>query len=310
MMFIIVKHLFLEYLWKKPVMKTILIATDFSGAANNAAAYGVELANMLNASVILFSAYQQVPVPASDIPVIISMEEIETNVQKQLADEARILTACHNTSVTTCCKKGTTARAILEAVKENQVDLVITGMKKSGKQFRRIVGSTVTDLIRKIQVPMIIVPEEEKFSNLANIALAYESDITPDTDTHILDALREIAERFHSKLYLVRVTNDQFTEAYEVLHDPFQLKQIMRTLNPTVEFIEGKDIPHALTKFADHFNINMLALLPHKHSLFERWFVKSTTRAMAFETSVPLLILPGTADSKTPHDDEEDIQFN
>ena len=33
-------------------------------------------------------------------------------------------------------------------------------------------------------------------------------------------------------------------------------------------------------------------MVPHKHSLLERWFVKSTTRSMIFKTRIPLLILP------------------
>lgn len=289
-------------------MKTILIATDFSMAANNAAVFGVELANTFNAKVILFSACQQVPVTVSEVPVMITTEEMHIHVQRQLADEARILSARHNKQVTTCCKTGTTEKAILEAVKELQVDLVITGMKKAGKQIRRIMGSTVTGLIRKIQVPMIVVPEETKFSYIAKIALANESDLAPDADQHILDTLREIAERFHSKLFLVRVSQNRFAEAYEVMHHPFQLSKIMRTLDPVVDFVEGKDVAQALTKFVESYNINLLAMLPHRYSLLERWFVKSNTRAMAFEASVPLLILPEKSSPKK--DDEGDIQFN
>jgi nucleotide-binding universal stress UspA family protein len=289
-------------------MKTMLIATDFSDAADNAAAYGVELAKTFNAKVILFSACEQVPIPVSEVPVIITLEEMQVQVQRQLADEARVLAARHGISVTTCCKTGTARHAILEAVKEHQADLVITGMKKRGKQISRIIGNTVTGLIRKIQVPMIIVPEETKFACISNIALATESDMAPDTDRHILDVLREIGERFQSKLYLVRVAKNRFAEAWEVLNKPFQLSRIMRSLDPEYESIEDKDIPLALTEFIDRYKINILAMLPHKHSLFERWFVGSTTRAMAFECTVPLLILPDNSPLKK--DSEDDIQFN
>lgn len=273
-------------------MKTILIATDFSNAANNAAAYGVELAKTFNARVILFSACQELPVPVSEVPVIISIEELQLQTNRQLADEARLLFANYGIPVSTCCKTGTTRKAILETVEEHRADLVVTGMKKKGKAVRRIVGSAVTELIGKIQVPMIVVPEETKFNYVAKIALATEGDISPETDTHILDELRLIAERFHSKVFLVRVTQNRFAEAYEMLHGPFQLKRILRSLDPALAFPEGKNVPESLGKFIESYNINLLAMMPHKHSLFERWFVKSNTRAMAFECAIPLLILP------------------
>lgn len=50
-------------------MKTILVATDFSAAAHNASLYAVELARAFNARIILFNAFQQAPVPVSEIPV-------------------------------------------------------------------------------------------------------------------------------------------------------------------------------------------------------------------------------------------------
>jgi nucleotide-binding universal stress UspA family protein len=273
-------------------MKNILIATDFSDAANNAALFGVDLAYYLNVNVILLSVCQPVNMPVSEVPVIITLEEIQTQVERQLADEARILSARNNTPVIISCKTGTVSQAIIEAVSEHQAGMVITGMKKEGKLMRRIVGSTVTELIRKIQVPMIIVPEEARFSYLYRIALAIESDLAPDADKHILDALREIGERFHSKLYLLKVARNKFEEAYEVLNKPFQLTRIMRTLDPVFECVEGKDISQALTNFINAYQIDLLAMLPHKHPLFERLFVKSNTRAIALDTKVPLLILP------------------
>jgi hypothetical protein len=35
-------------------------------------------------------------------------------------------------------------------------------------------------------------------------------------------------------------------------------------------------------------------MIPHRHSLLERWFAESNTGSMIFQTPVPLLILPDT----------------
>lgn len=273
-------------------MKKILIATDFSTAAGNATEYGVALAKSFNAKVVLFSAYQQVPIPVSEVPVVITPEEYAVHVQRQLDDVALKMSDKYQISIVTVRKPGPSTHAILDAVKEYQPDLIVTGMKKKFAAFRRILGSTVTELSRQIPVPMLVIPEEAGYTNAVNIALANEDDLGPDIDGQVLTALREIAERFHSKVFLVRVTKNRFREAYEVMNRPFRLSRILSTVDPKFECIEGNNIVQSLTQFIDAYTINMLALLPHKHSLLERWFIKSTTKSMVFESPVPLLILP------------------
>lgn len=275
-------------------MKIILVATDFSDAAHNAALYAAELAKAFNARLILFSAYQQVPVPVSEAPAIPGFEELHAEVQQKLEEEARIISATGVLNVGISSKAGFISDAILKAAEGTHADIIIAGMKKSGHGMRRFFGSTVTALVRKLNVPMIVVPEEAKFSPVTTIALANETDIAPDSDKHILDTIRELGERFHSKVYLIRVAKNKLAEAWQIINSPFQMSRLLRALDPIYECIEGKDIADALNDFSAAYHIDMLALLPQRHSLVDRWFIKSNTRAMIFKTAIPLLILPET----------------
>ncbi|MDP4261374.1 MAG: universal stress protein [Bacteroidota bacterium] len=273
-------------------MKKILVATDFSEAARNASEYSLELARTLHAGIVLFTAYQQMPVPVTETPVIITLEDMRKLAQQGLDAEAKIIDPDHRINIETYCKEGVPEKAILKAAKDTNADLIIAGMKRTGKSIRRILGSTTTALARKTSIPLIVVPEGLKYSRIATIALANESDLAPDEDSRLLDALLTLAEKFYSKLYLVRVAKDKFWEAYEVLNLPLRLSRMMRTLDPVYECIEGKDIPQALNEFIDAYHVTMLAMIPHKHSFLDKWFIKSTTRSMIFKSNVPLLILP------------------
>lgn len=77
------------------------------------------------------------------------------------------------------------------------------------------------------------------------------------------------------------------------------VSRMVRTLDPIYACIAGKDVPEVLNDFTSVYNINLLALLTHKHDLLERLFFKSTTRAMIFKTPIPLLILPDRYTNKT-----------
>lgn len=273
-------------------MKTILIATDFSRAAEDAALYAVELAAIFKAKVILVSAYNQVPVAVPEAPLVITLEEVQAQVEQQLADTAGKLVAHHPVSIQTCSMAGTAARAILKAVKDFQPDLVVAGMKKEGKRMRRFFGSTVTQLIRQLYIPLLVIPEGTRFTPIKAIALANESDLPASADPHVLDTLHELAQTFRSKLFITRVVNQQFDKAYEISRKPARLNYLFRDLNPAFKCIEGEDTTQALTRFTKHYDIDVLAIMPHKYSLVERWFIISVTREMAFASSVPLLVLP------------------
>jgi len=273
-------------------MKTILVATDGSQAAQNACLYGAGLAKAFNARLILFSAYQQVAIPVAETPIVIGAEEMKIRTQQQLEETADTITANYSIPVDTFNQEGAAANSILETAASINADIIITGMKKSGKGIRRLVGDTITALLQTTPIPLLVIPEEVSYTSISTIALASDSDVAPETDAHLLDSFREIAERFHSKLYLVRVTKNELEETYEILNRPTRLSKMIGTCNPQYECMGGKDVTLALNSFISGHQVNMLALLPHKHSLLHRWFIKSITRSMIFETDIPLLIVP------------------
>jgi hypothetical protein len=92
---------------------------------------------------------------------------------------------------------------------------------------------------------------------------------------------------------VVRIVKNAFQESYEVFNRPLRLIAMLKSKKPVYECFEGSNQEKALSEFVKKYNVNMLALLPHYHSLADRWFSISTTRTMIFNCQVPLLILPG-----------------
>lgn len=274
-------------------MKTILACTDFSPAARNASSYAAQLAKLLDARLILMTAYQPDPVVVTETPLIVSAEELQEVTEKQLKSEVSRLHVGPNLKVAICSREGFASGAILEAAEEWDADLIVTGMKATGKKIRRVFGSTVTGLARKTKIPMMVVPENALYEHPGKIALAYESDASLEADPAVLGALKEIAERFLSSLFLVHVSKNIYKEAFSVLNKPFRLQRMLYAFKPEVKQLHGKDLGEVLNEFVKDNHINMLALLPQKHSLLENFFMHGATRQLVFESAVPVLILPG-----------------
>lgn len=68
---------------------------------------------------------------------------------------------------------------------------------------------------------------------------------------------------------------------------------MVRSLEPVYECFEGSNEERALKEFTRKYDVDMLVLLPHYHSMTDRLFARSTTRTMVFDSEIPLLILPG-----------------
>lgn len=291
-------------------MKTILVATDFSSASDSASVYGAELARALNARIILFNAYQ-VPVPSAEGCIVLAPDDIRNQVQKQLNNQVLSLKASFDVDAEYYCDEAPASLGILQAAKEKGADIIIAGMKATGKAFRQLFGSTITCLARTSTIPLIVVPDGMVNKPPRKIAVAYGSDMDPKSDIHIFDSLREMAERFHSELYLVKVTDDGLQGANQVESQPLHIIKILRTLEPHSENVHGKEIKPVLHDFIRQHHINMLVLLPHRHSILERLFHKSTTRTMIFDTYIPLLILPEIRKKKEEkkYQDEEALYW-
>jgi nucleotide-binding universal stress UspA family protein len=277
-------------------METILIATDFSAAARTATLYGFKLAKSIHAKVVLFTAYQA-PAVYPDGSVFISPDDNERMYFKKLLEEAEALDPLRTVALETECYNGPITDSILGVAEERNAAYIIVGMKGSGREMRKFFGSTVTYLCKKSFIPVIVVPEEAAFSIPKTIALA--SDINEDSDIHILKPFKKLALNFNSRVFIVKVIKKSMDQAAERLVRPERLKDFLSFVNYTFEYLEGDNVAKAMNTFVKQHAVDMVAVIPHEHTLIERLFTRSVTKDLVFHSHVPLLIIPSIISEST-----------
>lgn len=277
-------------------MKTVLLPTDFTDTDLNASKYGLHLAQSFGASVHLFHAFQVITGAAFDAPIYQNAVELKRESMDQLLDAARNLNAEHLPSFYIDCREGPVVPSILEKAMEVHADLLVAGMKTDHKTFRKLIGSTVTDLATRSTIPVLIVPSGATFRQLATIALAIDADLNPESNPHMLDTLREIADRFNADVYVVTVKGDNIKDAFGMLHRPYRVMHMIRSTDPLFETISAKSVEEGLTQFVVNYHVDMLGIIPHKHSVIEKVFKQSVTRELIYQSHIPLLILPELAE--------------
>lgn len=277
-------------LTKHEHMKTLFVATDFSPASHNAFLYSLELAKALPAKIILFHAYQQVVIPNPETAVVVLDEEQQKMAEDRLHQHLRAAGKNVSCTVELMYREGLPAVAIGENAVRLKADYIVTGIKESGKGFRKWFGSTITALMRHCSIPQLVIPEDIHYHPPSRLALA--NDMTIDTDAHTLDPLIAIGQCFHSKVYILRINRHKLEEVYELLDRPARLGNLQRVLETEYQYFHNKHIGEAIIDFVAHEKLDMLAFIPHHHQFLERLFGKSHSKEMIFKTKVPLLLLP------------------
>src|ERR1044071_3819831 len=231
-------------------MKTILLATDYSKSANNAMQYAIGLAKTSKAKLILFHVYN-VPIPVSEIPtaVPVDIKEFAEDNKKAIKNlERKILKQTSGKiKVESYLNSGLPVEEIVSAIKKKKADLVITGMKGTGKISEALIGSTATSLMKKTSVPVLAVPLKSKFIKAKRIVLAY--DYTKTMKQEVLKKIKEFARLFKSEVLVLNVVKPDEEPGSDKASALVKLKGALKGIKHNFFFPSSKNLTYEINSF-------------------------------------------------------------
>ena len=150
-------------------MNRILVATDGSPSAVEAARFGIELAREHAAELVIAHVVPMFDVvPATVFQLGGAFPHEPGPHDKELLEEAAALAAAHGVVATTALLRGDTVDELVEYASSHDVDLVVVGSRGHGPITGTLLGSVSLGLLRRSQRPVAIVraPAEERRSAL------------------------------------------------------------------------------------------------------------------------------------------------
>ena len=120
-------------------MQSILVPTDFSDNARNALNYAAQLAQKMNASIVLLHAYM-LPTPVSEVPyMMVNVEEIQKE-NEEMARQATEKLQAQGIRASYLVRLGFPSDEIELVTEDQPVDLVVMGMRGKGTLERNSSG--------------------------------------------------------------------------------------------------------------------------------------------------------------------------
>lgn len=267
-------------------MKVILVITDFSKAAQNAAMYASELGKISHAKLLLCH------IPAT---LIGNRQELmpaltEKDIQKNLSKEANLLSDVNNVKVEMLSTPSNSSEDIILLEKEGNIDLVIIGIKGLDPSNDLIFTGKLRDLIRKTLVPVIIIPEESSFRKIKKMAFAIDFKLEKELSMH--PSVKALLSLSNPEIIVLNVLKENPGISHNKKVSEINIENYFGNKPHIYSFIENNDVIKGLSEFIAINNIDMITMLPHKHHLLGKFLAESKTRKMAFHTTIPLLLLP------------------
>jgi nucleotide-binding universal stress UspA family protein len=269
-------------------MQTIVVPTDFSPEARNAGLYAAELAKIFSAKLVLFHAYM-LPTPVSEVPyVMITVDELQKENEILVKKEVDSLNQAYGVQTEGIVRIGIPSDEIRALSEDLSIDLVVMGMKGAGG-IDKMIGSTTTNAIRKLKAPVLVIPTHCGFSPIKNIT--YASDFSYGITPGLFKPVIRLAKTFDAKIHVINVHRHKDDMKTGQMEGKLALENIFEGVVHTFDDITHQSIMQGIAEYMKTHDSELLVMVEHKHSFFERIFSRDHTTAMAYETKTPLLIL-------------------
>ncbi len=273
-------------------MKNILIPIDFSKASRDAAQYGVLLAKAFDAEVTLINVTPPAIMVEDSVlaSVMITQAEILENNKQMMQEEVEALSKNYPSKIIGLVQEGYPVDVINEMAKVKRADLIVMGMKGKGRSSS-VFGSATTAIIRKSAFPVFVTPENADYEPISNITFASDFDAEIEMDRYTL--LLELGRKFNSQINILNIQKKNSSLKPDKVIGKMSTSIAFSRLNHKFHTISGKNVEEGINKFIEKTPTDILAMVAHRHNLFERMFGKVHTRAMSYQTKIPLLVLQG-----------------
>ncbi|MEQ9376064.1 MAG: universal stress protein [Imperialibacter sp.] len=272
-------------------MNTIIIATDYSPAATNALQYAASLASVVKADLVLFNSYHLSPHAANGLVTPTGMEQMIDHNNNDLQKLANETAEKYDLKVSWVSKTNDTIGELANYAAAQHADLVVMGMESNLIEYE-LFGNTTTAAIKRLNCPVMVVPNDVPFKGIEKILYAYEHTCL-DQDNH-LDLMKEIARKFAAKLQVFHVDTKAKEGVAVAVEDTWisEVDGLLEDVAHTYSFVGNPKIGEGIARGVEAFEADLLVMVPHKTGFLESLLKGSNTRSMTLRTRVPLLVLP------------------
>lgn len=265
--------------------QTILVPTDFSERAKNALSQAVYLADKIKAQVIIYHVYHR---PSNEDKHFMSLSEKEKKIDKNFNKLENALPELNKIPHEFKKELGISVDKIADFVNDDGIDMLVMATK-GAKGFNEVWGTKTAKIIKLIDTPVFVIPDNTNLKDMKKVALA--CDYSLKTDENAIGFLTYIAEKLGFLIDVVTLNREEKTMTKKEKQNRDQLIKQMGNDDASFQFTQHPEIDKGIMAYAEANNIDAVVLFPKNYSFIERMFHESLTEKMVFNSPIPLIVI-------------------
>lgn len=287
----------------------VLIPVDFSNYSMKACEFGFNFAQNMGAEVVLLHVYFT-PIYTTSLPYgdvfnyqLTDDENVKNILQKvhadlnSLSDKVKAKVASGefpNVKYNCVLREGIPEEEILRYSKEYRPRIVIMGTRGKNQKDIDLIGSVTAEVIERNRVPVLAIPENTPFKQLAEAKrIAFITNFD-QRDLIAFDSLIAALKPFHFSVSLIHLSDVKDTWNEIKLGG---IKEYFQKQYPDLEIhydvVMNDDFLNSLDNYIKTNHIDIITLTTYKRNIFSRLFNPGIARKMIFHSDTPLLVIYG-----------------
>ena len=276
--------------------KKILIPTDFSKNAWNAATYAADLFKDVTCTFYILNAYTvtgyslgdlMVPEPGSDSYE--RAKKIAINGLDKIRDMLDFRAQNDKHTYETLCVYNDPLSAMREFIEKKDIDMVVMGTKGSTNSRGALFGSnTITAMEKLRNCPVIGVPLDTRFGILKEIV--FPTSYKTHYKRKELIYLTELAQMHDAHICIVHVHHREELNADQKDNQQL-LQECLDGTKHSFHHINGSDPRIGVQHFVESRGSDMVSFINKKHAFFGSVFTNPMVKELGMFSKVPLMIL-------------------
>ncbi|NJB71378.1 nucleotide-binding universal stress UspA family protein [Saonia flava] len=265
-------------------MKNILVPIGTSPNAHETLQYAVNFAAEFSAQVYVMDVFS-VSVGAGNLGNIAdkvsksSMDNLREVIDKVDAGKVEIKIATYN---------GELVDGLKEIDRELGIDLLIIAPRSNDIKEELYLGHTSGPIIKRTNIPTLIVPKGTVFSPFKTILTAFKSGIVKRKSTLI--PLEIIKRRFKSKVNLLLVKTPGYSD------NDLTVNPALMDISSNLYITENATTYQGVLEHFQAQQPDLLCVFRRKRGFFKKLWEKSTISKSEFFVKIPVLVLPAKKD--------------
>ena len=273
-------------------MKTFIVPTDFSDTSKNAARFAAHLAEQVKDShIILYNVFDKIETGSDGSVVYNDHEARKTIMELALASVKTEMNSLAPGVQITCLaeEEASFIDSLERLARHKEADMIIMGIT-GATPLEQVFGSNTLNMVNRNVCPVVIVPPDASFTGIKNIA--FTSDFKDVDKTTPIDALRKVLDIFKPLIHVVNVDSEHYVELTEEYKaERAKLEVILAGYETEYYFMRQYDFVDAINQFVSDYKIDLLFIVPKKHSFLGGLFKSSYTKKLAYHSHVPLVAI-------------------